>query len=109
MSEEQNAASADMERVVARAIEDEDFRRRLGEDPEGTIRAEGYQLSAEEIEAVRHNVDPELTQEQLEDRVSKAALPMRTRVPGSGSSSGGYWVYGRGGSRTWVTPNSGQL
>ncbi len=72
MEEPRHAASADMERVIARAIEDEDFRRRLGEDPEGTIRAEGYQLSAEEMEAIKQNVDPEFgQQEQPEDRASK--------------------------------------
>lgn len=75
MSTEQGASRSDIEKVVARAIEDEGFRKRLGEDPEGTIAAEGYTLSVDEMAAVRQNVDPDLSQEQLEDRVSKAALP----------------------------------
>lgn len=76
MSSNQDATRGDMERVVARAIEDESFRRRLGEDPEGTIRTEGYALSADELAAVRQNVDPDLSQEQLEERVSKATTFM---------------------------------
>lgn len=72
MSQEEHAASADMERVVARAIEDEDFRRKLREDPEAAILAEGYRLSADEMEAVKQNVDPEFGQEA---RVSKADGP----------------------------------
>lgn len=81
MSQEQTRG--DMEKIVARAIDDEDFRKRLGENPEATIESEGYVLTADEMAAIKQNVDPDLSQEQLEDRVSKAAMPgmVRPRQP----------------------------
>jgi hypothetical protein len=40
-------------RLVDRAMSDEDFRRRTQEDPEGTLRAERFELSGEELSAVK--------------------------------------------------------
>ena len=94
MSTEQDATRSDMEKVVARAIADEGFRKRLGEDPEGTVRAEGYSLSADEMAAIKQNVDPDLSQEQLEERVSKAYVPFNNDL----------YKYQRPGSATGLRP-----
>ncbi len=59
-----------MSRLVARALKDEAFRQAVFQDPEGTAKAAGLSLTAEEIEAIR-SVDPNLSQEELEERVSK--------------------------------------
>jgi hypothetical protein len=40
-------------RLMDRAMADEDFRRRAHDDPEGTLRAEGFDLSGEELAAVK--------------------------------------------------------
>ena len=42
-----------MMQLVDRAMSDEDFRRRAQEDPEETLRAEGFELEDDEIEAVK--------------------------------------------------------
>lgn len=40
-------------RLVDRAMSDEEFRRRAQADPEGTLRAEGFDLNDEELSAVK--------------------------------------------------------
>ena len=40
-------------RLVDRAMSDEEFRRRAHEDPEGTLRAEGFELNDDELSAVK--------------------------------------------------------
>ncbi len=59
-----------MSALVARALKDEDFRQALVQDPAATAQAAGFNLSAAEVEAIR-SVDPNLSQEELEERVSK--------------------------------------
>ncbi len=39
--------------LVDRAMSDEDFRNRARQDPEGTLRAEGFDLDDEEMAAVK--------------------------------------------------------
>jgi hypothetical protein len=46
--------------------------RELLADPEGAVKAGGFELSTEEMEAVRSQYQGQLTDEQLENRVSKA-------------------------------------
>lgn len=39
--------------LIGRAVQDADFRRRLLDDPEEAVTAEGYRLEPEQIEALR--------------------------------------------------------
>lgn len=39
--------------LIGRAVQDADFRRRLLDDPEAAVMAEGYQLEPEQIEALK--------------------------------------------------------
>ncbi|MDF2713461.1 MAG: Ribosomally synthesized peptide, partial [Paenibacillus sp.] len=60
----------DMTKLVAHALKDDQFRRQLVDNPEDAIQAAGFQLTEEELEAVK-SVDLGLSQEELEERVSK--------------------------------------
>ena len=42
-----------MMQLVDKAMSDEDFRRRAQEDPEEALRAEGFELEDDELEAVK--------------------------------------------------------
>jgi predicted ribosomally synthesized peptide with nif11-like leader len=65
-------ASEGLRALIARANNDKEFLRQLLTDPEAAIKAGGFELSSEEIEAVRSQYQGQLTDEQLENRVSKA-------------------------------------
>jgi hypothetical protein len=60
----------DMTKLVAHALKDDEFRAALLQNPEDTVKAAGYELSEEEFEAIR-SVDLNLSEEELEERVSK--------------------------------------
>jgi len=45
--------SPDFERLVGRAILDLDFRKRLLDDPEGTVKDSGFNISESELEQLR--------------------------------------------------------
>ena len=38
--------------IIERAASDPDFLKRLAQDPAGTVQAEGYQVSSEEVKAL---------------------------------------------------------
>lgn len=65
-------ASEGLRALIARANNDKQFLRDLLADPEGAVKAGGFELSAEEMEAVKSQYQGQLTDEQLENRVSKA-------------------------------------
>jgi hypothetical protein len=48
--------SADFERLVGRAVIDEEFRKRLISDPDGTIKDAGFSLSDEELKQIQDAV-----------------------------------------------------
>ena len=62
-----------LEQLIERWMEDDAFRTAIRKDPEGTIRATGLELTAEEWQAVR-NLDWSLTDEELSTRASKACV-----------------------------------
>lgn len=51
--------------LIGRAIQDADFRRRLLADPESAVKAEGYALDRDQIEALQE-LDPEAIDEAIE-------------------------------------------
>lgn len=65
-------ASEGLRALIARANNDKEFLRDLLSNPEGAVKAGGFELSSEEMEAVKSQYQGQLTDEQLENRVSKA-------------------------------------
>jgi hypothetical protein len=65
-------ASEGLRALIARANNDKQFLRELLASPEDAVKAGGFELSAEEMEAVKSQYQGQLTDEQLENRVSKA-------------------------------------
>jgi len=63
--------TSNLAELVERARTDDDFRRAAVEDLEGTLAANGYDLSEEEMAAVRlfHAQALELTDEELEQEL----------------------------------------
>ena len=64
-----------MKEVVKRMLSDEDFRLTLLEDPEKAIRAEGFDVTEEELEAFKTIEEEDLVNlslEELEGRLSKS-------------------------------------
>jgi hypothetical protein len=60
--------------LVDRALTDPEFRTRAQEDLEGTLRAEGFDLSEEEMAAVRefHSQFAGLSDEEVEGQLEEA-------------------------------------
>ncbi len=65
-------ASEGLRALIARANNDKEFLRQLLSDPEGAVKNGGFELSSEELDAVRSQYQGQLTDEQLENRVNKA-------------------------------------
>ncbi len=65
-------ASEGLRALIARANNDKEFLRELLADPDQAVKGGGFELSPEEMEAVRNQYQGQLTDEQLENRVSKA-------------------------------------
>jgi hypothetical protein len=65
-------ASEGLRALIARANNDKDFLRQLLTSPEDAVKTGGFELSTEEMQAVRSQYQGKLTDEQLENRVSKA-------------------------------------
>lgn len=65
-------ASENLRALIARANNDKQFLRDLLADPEAAVKAGGFELSAEEMEAVKSQNKGRLADEQLENRDSKA-------------------------------------
>lgn len=64
-------ASEGLRALIARANNDKEFLRMLISSPEEAVKAGGFELSIEELQAVRNQYQGKLTDEQLENRVSK--------------------------------------
>ncbi len=60
-----------MQQLADRFMSDAGFREEMKRDPEGTAESSGYQLDEEDRQALR-SVDWSGTDEQLQERVSKA-------------------------------------
>ncbi len=59
-----------MAKLIAQALKDDAFRQALLQDPVSAAATAGLKLTEEELAAIR-SVDPNLSQEELEQRVSK--------------------------------------
>lgn len=63
--------SSDFERLVGRAVLDPDFRRKLLDDPDGTVSAEGFTITAAEMDQIRQAAkDREATDKSLDTIVA---------------------------------------
>lgn len=59
--------SPDFERLVGRAVLDPDFRRKLLDDPDGTVQAERFAITEAEMDQIRQAAkDREATDQQLD-------------------------------------------
>ncbi len=59
--------SPDFERLVGRAILDPDFRRKLLNDPDGTVTGEGFKITEAELDQIRQAAkDREATDQKLD-------------------------------------------
>ncbi len=64
--------SEDLRALIARANNDKDFLRQLLTNPEQAVKDAGFELSQEEMEAVKSSQFKEqLSDEELENRTSK--------------------------------------
>lgn len=72
--------SPDFERLVGRAILDQEFRDKLIADPDGTIRSSGLSLAPDEIDTVRKSID----------RIKQDFTPDQIANP-FGATAGGFW------------------
>ena len=66
------AASEGLRALIARANNDKQFLRELLANPDEAVKTGGFELSQEELEAVRNQYQGQLTDEQLDTRNSKA-------------------------------------
>ncbi len=57
--------------LTYRLLNDAEFREQMRQDPEGAAERAGYQLDDEDLQALK-SVDWSQSDEQLQDRVSKA-------------------------------------
>lgn len=67
-------AREDVERLIGRAILDPKFRERLFVDPEKAIREAGFDLTEEEMAALKE-VDPQKAREAVEGVAALGAQP----------------------------------
>ncbi len=67
-------ARQDIERLIGRAVLDAGFRERLFADPEKAIREAGFDLSDEEMAALKE-VDPQKAREAVEAMATLDAQP----------------------------------
>ncbi len=64
-------ASEGLRALIARANNDKQFLRELYADADSAVKAGGFELSPEEMEAVRNQYKEQLTDEQLDNRITK--------------------------------------
>ena len=69
------ATEKEMHEVIGRALVDRDFRTSLKENPELAVREAGYELTPEQLAALR-KVELSAVAESLGDRISKDLRPM---------------------------------
>jgi hypothetical protein len=67
-------ASKDLERLIGRAVLDQKFRERLFADPEKAIREAGFELSDEEMAALKR-IDPQQARDAVEGMATLDAQP----------------------------------
>lgn len=78
------ASNATIQAIVDRAASDPDFLRRLAQDPAGTMQAEHYQISSEELKVLLDmpNASDEEAVEALQERLSHSVpLALSTTIP----------------------------
>jgi hypothetical protein len=68
------ATEKEMYEVIGRALVDPDFRASLKESPKAAVEAAGYELTSEQLAALR-DADLSAAAESLGDRISKAMRP----------------------------------
>ena len=68
------ATEKEMHEVIGRALVDSDFRMSLKENPEMAVREAGYELTPEQLAALK-KVDLPAVAEGLGDRISKEMRP----------------------------------
>ena len=68
------ATQKEIHELIGRVVADPDFRASLADDPEKAIKDAGYELTEEQMNAVR-KADMKALGEDLEDRFSKSAFP----------------------------------
>lgn len=66
--------SPDFERLVGRAILNPDFRKRLLDDPDGTVKDEGFTISGDELEELRKAAADRAGSDQKLDGIGVRAL-----------------------------------
>lgn len=64
-------SSEGLKALIARANNDKEFLRMLLTDPASAARTGGYELTEQEVEAIRNSQQGQLSDEELEKRVSK--------------------------------------
>jgi len=67
----------DIQKILAEAVTNDDFRSRLIENPVDAVRQAGYSLTDDQVEQLRQleSEKVESMLESVEDRISKAANP----------------------------------
>ncbi|HMQ32030.1 MAG TPA: Franean1_4349 family RiPP [Chloroflexaceae bacterium] len=65
--------SPDFERLVGRAILDPDFRKRLLDDPDGTVKGAGFSITDTELEQIREAAQDRAATDQKLDGLSVRA------------------------------------
>jgi hypothetical protein len=64
------AAEKELQELLGRALADEAFRARLFDDPHQTVRDAGYDLTAEQLAALK-TIDMQTIAEALDERIVK--------------------------------------
>ena len=67
------ATQKEIHERIGRVVADPDFRASLADDPENAVKEAGYELTKEQMDAVK-KADMAALGEDLEDRFSKSAV-----------------------------------
>lgn len=66
--------SPDLERLVGRAILDQQFRKQLLDDPDGAVKSGGFSLTPDELQQVRDAVaERSKTRDSVDEQIDAAA------------------------------------
>lgn len=77
------ATNQDIQKIIAAAVTNDDFRAQLAEDPRAAVEAAGYDLSDEQVEELANlsTDDIEGLISDVEDRVSKSEYTITASWP----------------------------
>jgi hypothetical protein len=80
MNEKQNKQQNPMGKIIAKALKDENFKKKLIADPEAVLKAEGVEVpegitlkAVEDTENTRHIVLPSLSSELSDEEIARIA------------------------------------